>query len=139
MQSYTNEDMKRALSRRRAVERHELLEHVPPTAIGYMQTKGWIQRDPRGAFFYVTRKAWLDLGLPSHDPIARTAGFRMLVMSPHPSCGDARAAALRMNDHIMSAAANRFADQAMIVALAIARGCVEKIDAKLKRPVNGCD
>jgi len=75
MQSYTNEDMKRALSRRRAVERHELLEQVPPTAIGYMQTKGWIQRDPRGAFFYVTRKAWLDLGLPSHDRQGRKIRF----------------------------------------------------------------
>jgi hypothetical protein len=75
MQSYTNEDMKRALSRRRAVERHELLEHVPPTAIGYMQTKGWIQRDPRGGFFYVTRKAWLDLGLPSHDRGGRKIRF----------------------------------------------------------------
>jgi hypothetical protein len=44
-----------------------------------------------------------------------------------------------VNNHIMSAAADRFADQAVIVALAIAGRCVEKIDAKLKRPVNGGD
>jgi len=51
----------------------------------------------------------------------------------------ARAAALRMNDYITYAAADRFANQAMILALAIAGRCVEKIDAKLKRPVNGGD
>ena len=51
----------------------------------------------------------------------------------------ARAAALRMNDHIIPAAADRCAYQAMIVTLAVAGRCVEKIDAKLKRPVNGCD
>src|SRR5215813_4465839 len=42
------------------------------------------------------------------------------------------AAALRMNDHIISAAADRFADQAMIVALAIASRCVEKIDVEIE-------
>src|SRR5215470_10433346 len=51
----------------------------------------------------------------------------------------ARAAALRMNNHIMPAAADRFADQAMIVALAIAGRCVKKIDAKIECPVNGGD
>ena len=51
----------------------------------------------------------------------------------------ARAASLRVNDHIMSVAADRFADQAMIVALAIAGRCIEKIDAKIERPVNGGD
>ena len=75
MQSYTNEDMKRALSRRRAVERHELLDHVPPRAICYMQTKGWIQRDPRGGFYHVTRKAWLDLALPGRDREGRRIRF----------------------------------------------------------------
>ena len=44
-----------------------------------------------------------------------------------------------MNDHIMPAAVDRFTDQAMIVALAIAGRCVEKIDAKIERPMNGGD
>jgi len=74
-QSYTNDDMRRALSRRRAVELHEILEHVPPTAVGYMQTKRWIEKDPRGGFFHVTRKAWLDLGLPSRDREGRKIRF----------------------------------------------------------------
>jgi hypothetical protein len=44
-----------------------------------------------------------------------------------------------VDDHIMSAAADRFADQAMIVALAVAGRCVEKIDAKIERAVNSGD
>jgi hypothetical protein len=37
-----------------------------------------------------------------------------------------------MNDHVMPAAADRFADQAMIVAIAIAGRCVEKIDTEIE-------
>jgi hypothetical protein len=44
-----------------------------------------------------------------------------------------------MNDHIISAAANCFADQAMIVALATAGRCVQKIDAQIDSAVNGGD
>ena len=44
-----------------------------------------------------------------------------------------------MNDHIMPAAADRLADQTMIVALAIAGRCVEQIDAKIERAADGCD
>ena len=49
------------------------------------------------------------------------------------------AAALRMDDHVMPAAADRFADQAMIVALAVAGRCVEKIDAEIERAANSGD
>src|ERR1700730_17376015 len=51
----------------------------------------------------------------------------------------ARAAALRVNDHIMSATADCFADQAVIVAVAVAVRCVEKIDSEIERPANGGD
>jgi len=44
-----------------------------------------------------------------------------------------------MNDNIMSAAADRFADQAVIVAVAVAGRCVEKIDSEIERPANGGD
>jgi len=44
-----------------------------------------------------------------------------------------------MNDNIMSAAADRFADQAVIVAVAVAGRCVEKIDCEIERPANGGD
>jgi hypothetical protein len=48
-------------------------------------------------------------------------------------------AALRMNDHLMPAAADRFADQAMIVAFAGAGRCVEKIDAEIECRANSGD
>ena len=49
------------------------------------------------------------------------------------------AAALRVDDDIMSAAADCFADQAVIVAAAVAGRCVEKIDADTERAANGGD
>src|SRR3984893_17812130 len=45
------------------------------------------------------------------------------------------AAALRVDDNIISTAADCFADQAVIVALAVARRCVEKIDPDIASPV----
>src|SRR5208282_2132194 len=44
-----------------------------------------------------------------------------------------------MNDHILPAAADRFADQAMIVAFAVAGRCVEKIDSEIERAANSSD
>ena len=51
----------------------------------------------------------------------------------------ARAAALRMNDHVMPAAADRLADHSMIVALAVAPRSVEKIDTEIERAADGGD
>jgi hypothetical protein len=44
-----------------------------------------------------------------------------------------------MNDHFMPAAADRFADQAMIVASTVAGRCVEKIDPEIERAANSGD
>jgi hypothetical protein len=44
-----------------------------------------------------------------------------------------------MYNHILPAAADRFADQAMIVALAVAGRGVEKIGAEIERAANGGD
>ncbi len=49
------------------------------------------------------------------------------------------AAALRVDDNIMSAAADCFADQAVIVAVAVAGRCVEKNEPEIERPANGGD
>src|SRR5262249_36001497 len=49
------------------------------------------------------------------------------------------AAALRVDDDIMSAAADCFADQSVIVAGAVARRGVEKIDAEAERAGKGGD
>jgi hypothetical protein len=44
-----------------------------------------------------------------------------------------------VDDNIMSAAADCLADQAVIVALAVAGRCVEKIDPEIERAANGGD
>src|SRR5438045_1059685 len=49
------------------------------------------------------------------------------------------AAALRVDDNIVSAAADCFADQAVIVAVAVAGRCVEKIDPEIERTADGGD
>jgi hypothetical protein len=49
------------------------------------------------------------------------------------------AAALRVDDNIRSAAADCFANQAVIVAVAVAGRCVEKIDPEIERAANGGD
>jgi hypothetical protein len=60
-----------------------------------------------------------------------------------PACGIrvavARAAAFRVNDHLVPAPANGFADQAMIVALAVAGRCIEEIDAEIERAADRGD
>jgi hypothetical protein len=49
------------------------------------------------------------------------------------------AAALRVDDNIMSAAADCFADQAVIVAPAVAGRCVQEIDPEIGRAASGGD
>jgi hypothetical protein len=44
-----------------------------------------------------------------------------------------------MDDHLMPVAADRLADQAVIVALAVAGRRVEQIDTEVERPANGGD
>src|SRR5215467_10203298 len=44
-----------------------------------------------------------------------------------------------MNDHIMPAAADRCAYQAMIVTLAVAGRCVEKVNPEIERAANSGD
>src|SRR6516225_8531530 len=41
-----------------------------------------------------------------------------------------------MNDHLRPAAADRFADQTMIVAFAVAGRCVEKVDSEIECTAN---
>jgi hypothetical protein len=64
LQRFTNDDIRRALRLNRTVEPESMLEFIPPSAIRYCQTKGWIVKDPKGAFFWVTRRAAAELDLP---------------------------------------------------------------------------
>lgn len=64
MQRYSNDDIKAALRLRRVVEAEEMLEFIPPPAIKYCVTKGWIVKAENAPFYYVTRKAAAELDLP---------------------------------------------------------------------------
>ena len=59
---YTNADLKACLSNRVAVEANEILGTVPPSAIEYCVTKGWLI--PHGSLYRVNLKAALELDLP---------------------------------------------------------------------------
>ena len=60
--SYSNADLKTCLMNRVAVEANEMLGTVPPSAIKYCVTKGWLI--PHGSLYRVTLKAALELDLP---------------------------------------------------------------------------
>ena len=60
--SYSNADLRTCLMNRVAVEANEMLGTVPPSAIKYCVTKGWLI--PAGQLYRVTIKAALDLDLP---------------------------------------------------------------------------
>jgi hypothetical protein len=62
LQSYTNADLKQCLSNRVAFETNDMLGTVPPSAIKYCVTKGWLI--PRGSLFLVTMKSARELDLP---------------------------------------------------------------------------
>jgi len=64
MSSYSNADIADCLRNRVAVEAAEMLGTVPPSAIKYAVTKGWLVKDMLGDFFRVTRKASFELKLP---------------------------------------------------------------------------
>jgi hypothetical protein len=64
LQRYSNDEIKLALSYRRAVEAEDMLEFVPPSAIKYCATKGWIVKAEPGGYYLVTRKAAAELDLP---------------------------------------------------------------------------
>lgn len=64
LQTFKNADIAAVLSGFRALETHELLEGIPPTAIKYAVTKGWLVMDRVAGFYWVTDKAAFDLKLP---------------------------------------------------------------------------
>jgi hypothetical protein len=72
-----HDDIKAALSRRGVLVREDLLEFVPSGSITYAVNKGWVVKDSRpGAdWFYVTKKAAVDLDLPRKDREGRKIRF----------------------------------------------------------------
>jgi hypothetical protein len=64
MQRFTHAEIASCLVNRIAVEANEMLGTVPPTAIKYAVTKGWLVTNTSKSLYFVTLKAAIDLDLP---------------------------------------------------------------------------
>ena len=64
LQAYTNAMIASALANRVAVEHNEMLGAIPPTAIKYSVTKGWLLANPARTLYRVTLKGAVELDLP---------------------------------------------------------------------------
>jgi hypothetical protein len=64
MSSYSNSDIASCLINRVAVEPNEMLGTVPPSAIKYCVTKGWLVPNSDKTLYRVTLKGAIDLDLP---------------------------------------------------------------------------
>lgn len=64
LQRFTNEQIASCLRNTLAVTPAEMLGTVPPTAIKYCVTKGWLVANASGSILTVTLKAAIDLDLP---------------------------------------------------------------------------
>jgi hypothetical protein len=69
VQSYSNDDIVKAIARQRAIEASELSHELPPTAVKYAVTKGWLVR--QGTLLMVTEKAAAELKLPKRGPMGQ--------------------------------------------------------------------
>ena len=64
MSSYSNSDIASCLISRVAIEPNEMLGTVPPSAIKYAVTKGWLVPNACKTLYRVTLKGAIDLDLP---------------------------------------------------------------------------
>ena len=64
MSSYSNADIASTLRNRVAVEPNEMLGTVPPSAIKYCVTKGWLVPNASKTLYSVTLRGAVDLNLP---------------------------------------------------------------------------
>jgi hypothetical protein len=64
MSSYSNADIASCLVNRVAVEANEMLGTVPPSAIKYCVTKGWLIPNAGKTLYLITLKGAIDLDLP---------------------------------------------------------------------------
>ena len=64
MSSYSNADIASTLINRVAVEANEMLGTVPPSAIKFAVTKGWLVTDHNKVLYRVTLKGAIELDLP---------------------------------------------------------------------------
>ena len=64
MSSYSNRDIASCLINRVAIEPNEMLGTVPPSAIKYAVTKGWLVPNPCKTLYRVTLMGAIELDLP---------------------------------------------------------------------------
>ena len=64
MSSYSNSDIASCLINRVAIEPNEMLGTVPPSAIKYAVTKGWLVPNACKTLYRVTLKGAIELDLP---------------------------------------------------------------------------
>lgn len=64
MSSYKNSDIASCLANRVAVEINEMLGTIPPSAVKYAVTKGWLLPNAGKTLYRVTLKGAIDLDLP---------------------------------------------------------------------------
>jgi hypothetical protein len=64
MSSYSNADIASCLVNRVAVEANEMLGTVPPSAIKYCVTKGWLAHNEKKTLYRITLKGAIELDLP---------------------------------------------------------------------------
>jgi hypothetical protein len=64
LHSSTNADLREALQNRVAVTDSKMLGIVPPSAIKYSVTKGWLRPHGKNGLYFVTQAGAIDLKLP---------------------------------------------------------------------------
>jgi hypothetical protein len=64
LQTYTQVQIVSCLVNRVAVEAAEMLGTIPPSAIKYCVSKGWLAPNPSNTLYRITLKAAIDLDLP---------------------------------------------------------------------------
>ena len=66
MSSYSNADIASCLRNRVAIEANEMLGTVPPSAVKYSVTKGWLIPNESKTLYRITIRAAIELDLPMH-------------------------------------------------------------------------
>ena len=85
MSSYSNSDIASCLANRVAVEPGEMLGTVPPSAIKYAVTKGWLMPNDGKTLYRVTLKGAIELDLPLRFKGGEHHGRRIPFLATRPA------------------------------------------------------
>ena len=85
MSSYSNIDIASCLINRVAIEPNEMLGTVPPSAIKYAVTKGWLVPNDGKTLYRVTLKGAIELDLPLRFKGGEHHGRRIPFLATRPT------------------------------------------------------